>query len=721
MKYNNCFKGLLINEPNPNPDSGEASVVNKVDSRTNARFLFFSIPLLAAFFISGNVFPQASQIGVDGDTNQVKGLSEVVITGQYKPQSVRQSVYQVRTISREQIQRQAASKLQDVLNSQLNIRFSQDLATGGSDISMLGLSGQNVKILIDGMPMIGRQGTSNEININNIEVNSIERIELIEGPMSVIYGADALAGVINIITKKPKAERLAVNARVLEETIGNDYGLSQGIHNQYIGVSGSYKNWYAAGNIGRNLFNGWQDTLTGRELAWHKKDQIAGNAMLGYRTNRLNAYYRLDGLDEIITNPANLPANDQPAIDQDYITNRLMQQLQASYTFNNKLSANTQVSYTHFYRQVYSTLYYPNGDVRVATAPGLHSQTTFTGFTFRSTAVYKLSKLVSFQPGADINLESGDGERLKTGVQDINDYAFFLTSEITPGSKVNIRPGIRVVKNSVYDAPPVIPSLNTKFELAKDIDLRLAYARGFRAPSIRELYYDFFDASHSIQGNPDLKAETSNSYTGSVVWKAGRSSGVNVVTTLSGFFNDVKNLIGFAGKADDPTVTTYINISEYKTRGVSLNGNFLLKNLNATLGFAYTGRYNDYSDLDKDLPEFKWSPEANAVISYSFPKIGLDANLFYKFTGKLPYYQSLTENNQTVIRLVETEGYHWADLTVNKKLFRLLTVNAGIRNLFDVTRINNTAMGGVHSQAGAKPIGYGRSYFAGLTFNWEKK
>ncbi|MBW7892864.1 MAG: TonB-dependent receptor plug domain-containing protein, partial [Chitinophagaceae bacterium] len=150
------------------------------------------------------------------DTVFSKELSEVVVTGQYKPQSVKNSVYQVRVIPYEQIQKQGAAKLQDVLSNQLNIRFSQDPATGGSNINMLGLAGQNVKVLIDGVPVVGRQGTSNEVNVNQIEVNSIERIEIIEGPMSVIYGADALAGVINIITRKPKNERLSVNARVQE-------------------------------------------------------------------------------------------------------------------------------------------------------------------------------------------------------------------------------------------------------------------------------------------------------------------------------------------------------------------------------------------------------------------------------------------------------------------------------------------------------------------------
>lgn len=657
------------------------------------------------------------------DSLKAKELGEVVVsTGQYRPQSVKNSVYQVRVISGEQIRKQSAARLQDVLNTQLNIRFSQDLATGGSDITMMGLSGQNVKILIDGVPMIGRQGTSNEININQVEVNSIERIEIIEGPMSVIYGADALAGVINIITKKPGREKFAINARVQEETVGKEYGIDEGIHNQYLGASGQYKNWYASGGIGRNLFQGWKDTATGRELTWHKKDQIVGNAVVGYRNARLNVYYRLDGLDEIITNPANLPGGNQPAIDQDYITDRLMQQLQGSYKFNSKLSANALASYTHFTRQVYSTLYYPDGDVRVATAPGLQSISTFDGFTFRGTAVYAPSSVISFQPGVDINTESGDGERIKTGVQRITDYAFFLTSEITPKPWINIRPGIRVIRNSVYDAPPVIPSINTKFLLAHDLDLRLAYARGFRAPSLRELYYDFFDASHSITGNPDLEAEHSNSFTGSLSWTAIRTPSMRFNTTLSGFYNDVTNMIGYAADAANPTVTTYVNIAKYKTRGGTLNGQLLAGNLDASLGFGYTGRYNDYSEFDKSLPTFKWSPEITSVVSYSFTKIGLSANVYYKFTGKLPYYQQVTENGQTQIRLAETEGYHWADLTVNKKLLAVLTVNAGIRNLFDVTAIENSAIsGGAHSSTGARPIGNGRSYFLGLAFNWSKK
>ncbi|MFT3909844.1 MAG: TonB-dependent receptor [Ferruginibacter sp.] len=647
-------------------------------------------------------------------------LGEVVVTGQYKPQSVKNSVYQVRTISAMQLRRLSPSKLQDVLNTQLNIRFSQDLATGGSNINMLGLQGQNVKILIDGAPVIGRQGTSNEININQVDINSIERIEIIEGPMSVIYGADALAGVINIITKKKSHSSFSVTAGVQEETAGKEYGFNKGTHNQFLGLTGNYKRWYATGNIARNLFNGWKDTAKGRELTWHKKKQLTGSGLIGYQTNKLNIYYRLDGLDEVITNPANLPASGQPAVDQDYITDRLMQQLQASYNFNNKLSASTLASYTHFTRQVYSTLFYPDGDIRVATAPGLHSLTTFNGFTFKGTAVYKPSSLISFQPGIDINTESGEGERIKAGVQHIKDYAFFITSEIIPNKKINIRPGIRLIKNSVYDAPPFIPSVNTKIVLTKTLDLRLAYARGFRSPSLRELYYDFFDANHSIIGNPNLEAEHSNSFTGSLSFAPLNNKPVKFKSTLNGFYNDITNMISFATLANS-SVTSYMNIDKYKTRGFSLDNNIKYKNLDASFGFAYTGRYNDYKEADKSLPAFKWSGEFNAVISYAFTKIGLNALFNYKFTGKLPYYTEVNSGTQTEIILAETAGYHWADISFNKKLFKLLTINAGIRNLFDITSVNSTTTGTAHSSGGPLPIANGRSLFAGFVFNWEKK
>ena len=136
-------------------------------------------------------------------------------------------------------------------------------------------------------------------------------------------------------------------------------------------------------------------------------------------------------------------------------------------------------------------------------------------------------------------------------------------------------------------------------------------------------------------------------------------------------------------------------------------------------GFGYTGFYNDYSETDESFPEMQWSAEVTSVIGYSFSRIGLDANLFYKFTGKRPYY---AVNSSQQIVLTEQEGYPMADITLNKKAFKYLSFTAGVRNLFNVDRITSTyADGGSHGAGGTRNIATGRGFFAGVSFNWNKK
>lgn len=682
---------------------------------------------LLLFFFSFSFIAGAQPIRkvVPEDTTKPKDLEEVVITGQYQPQSAKNSVYQVKVIGSDRILKQGAAQLQDVLKNELNIRFSQDVATGGSGITMLGMAGQNVKILIDGLPVVGRQGTTNEININQIDINSIEKIEVVEGPMSVVYGADALAGVINIITKRAALSKFSVNARLHEESVSNEYGIHQGIHNQYAGFTTRKNKWEAGASISHNYFGGWRDTATGRELIWHKKDQRIANGFAGYTNGKLNLRYRLDGLDEVITNPGNFSdfqdafSGENLAADQQYLTRRLMQQLQGSYFINSGLHFQAQAAYTNYRRQVFSTtVSKQTGDVRLNADTTSQSIVYTNGFTFRGTAYYKISDKISLQPGVDINMESGEGERLKSGKNNVNDFAFFITSEISVLPKVKIRPGLRFIKNSVYDAPPAVPSINTKIEFAKNWDLRMSYANGFRSPSIRELYFSFFDVNHQIIGNPNLKAETSNSFTGSVNWRKALTRQITLTANAGGFYNNIRNLIDYVYTPGSDTAIVS-NFTESKTAGVNAGVSARHNDWSVTIGGSYTGFYNVYSDEDKTLPELQWSPELTGNFSYSIRKIGLDVSLFCKLTGKKPYY--LRNTSQEIV-LTELKGFQLADFNVTKKLFSRFMLNAGVRNIFNVDRIRSTyAINGVHTGSGISNIATGRSFFAGLSFNWDKK
>lgn len=680
------------------------------------------IVLIAAFGGYVSVQAQGIRFTVAEDTTKAKELAEVVVTGQYKPQSVKNSVYQIKVIGKERILQQGATRLQDVLRTELNMRFSQDLSTGGSSINMLGLAGQNVKILVDGLPVTGRQGINNEFDISQIDINSIERVEIVEGPMSVIYGADALAGVINIITKKSTAAGWSVTARLHEETVGREYGWERGIHNQQAGFSWKRRAWDAGASFAHTYFGGWKDTAVGRELVWHKKDQRLANAFLGYSKGKLNLRYRVEGLDEVISNPGNYASfperisGDTLAYDQDYLSKRLMHQLQGSLRLNPSLGFQLQSAYTDYSREVFSTtLNKATGDRRLDPGDGKQSLVRFRSFTVRGTAVYKISEQLSMQPGLDINLDRGRGERLQDGSNAVDDYAFFLTAEYTPTGNISIRPGLRVIRNSVYDAPPVIPSLNTRWAFSPALDLRVSYARGFRSPSLRELYFSFFDANHQVVGNPGLKAETSHSFTGSLNWKMKTKGNKAISAQLGGFYNDVDNLIDFVFTPASDTARLY-NVFNSRTTGVNFTGKYAAGNWQLNAGAAWTGFYNEQYENDKSLPAQVWSPEFNATLAYRFPVLGLDLNLYYKLTGKRPRYVTSGPD----IILSKQDAFHMADFTVSKKISSLFGLHAGVRNIFDVSRISSTfVQGGIHS-SGAMNVATGRSCFASLVFNWNK-
>jgi outer membrane receptor for ferrienterochelin and colicins len=644
-------------------------------------------------------------------------LKDVVVTGQYAPQSLKNSVYMVRTITNEQIRLRNASKIQDVLNDQLGIRFTNDLTLGTSDISLMGVSGQRVKILLDGVPLLDRGDTRE--SLNQIDINTIDHIEIVEGPMSVSYGSDALGGVINLITKKGAAggENLKVFARVQEETAGKEYKAfdGAGTHQENVGVNWEHKGWQVAGNVTRNNFDG-------ARLGWLLKDQLLGSTILGYRTNQLHVWYRLDGEDETLRNDGTPNPSTNIQIDQYFLTNRWMHQLQAEWQLNDRLSFNGAASYTDYSRHTQTTsLDVLTGDRRLTLGVGEQDKAAFDTRFFRGTAQYKLTDNISLQPGVEVSLTGSSGARI-TGTPVINDYAFFLSSEILLTSAISIRPGARFTKNSIYDAPPVIPSLNTKFKLLENLDLRLAYARGFRSPALRELYFNFFDASHSIRGNENLRAEYSNSFNGSLSWRSFNVGAANIRSSAGGFYNQFHDLITTGYDPADPSVMTYINIDKYKTTGGTFENTISYKDLQAKVGFSYTGVYNRLQEQDNTLPGFVWYPELSSNIMYHFKAIKTDLSLFYKYNGKLPSYELRTVDGVTNIHLAQRSAFHTADLTVNKYISNLVTVSGGVKNLFNVTSVNNTSVdvGGAHSSGGPVPIGYGRSFFLGLTFQYSK-
>jgi vitamin B12 transporter len=161
------------------------------------KFLMKKILFVAAV-ITGS--PLLAQQVLDSSAQ----LSEVVVTANRHPQKQNQTGKVMTVITREELSRSIGRTLPDLLNMQAGITVlgSQNNLGTNQDIFLQGASSGKTLILIDGVPAYDPSTISTAFDINHFSIDNIERIEIVRGAMSTLYGSDAIAGVINIITKK---------------------------------------------------------------------------------------------------------------------------------------------------------------------------------------------------------------------------------------------------------------------------------------------------------------------------------------------------------------------------------------------------------------------------------------------------------------------------------------------------------------------------------------
>lgn len=696
--------------------------------------------------LEGELFPvivQTSHLGYEAfrDTLSSNGdfsfylvpiinqLEEVIVTGQLAPQSTKNSVFRVQTIDAIEIQKRGSLTLEEALASQLNIRISQDIALGSASISMQGISSQNVKILIDGVPLVNRVGNGNGADLSQISLDNIERIEIVEGPMAVNFGANALAGVINLITKKDFNSKTEIGTYIQTETVGNEYGLDKGRHIQSISLNHRFDpSWSVLLNAQHNDFLGFQGNANARQHEWNPKQQWTGNALLKYELKDHSIHYRFDALDQTIDDFGVAQNNflpngeNQPfGLDENYHSKRFAHQLQSEgkLPFLDRYSA--FASFSNFERQ--KTRFSKNlvtHQERPTTGEGDQDLSTYRVWEFGGTGFLKAGDSNDFQFGYQLSFEEVGGGRIQAGQQNIEEYALYALSELNV-SKVIIRPGLRYTYNSTFGAQ-LIPSLQLKYDASELARFRVSMGKGFRSPSVRELYFEFIDSNHRIFGNPDLRPEKSNHVSLNILSQYKIASNL-VKLDLNLFFNDIEDQISIGQNINDNTSTTYLNINRFKTLGASLNQNFVFGAISGGLGLSYIGRYNQVYEEDQYFAAFFFSPEVNTNLTYEFPAKTWSANLFYKYSGRVQsYFTATNESNEQVISVGEIKGYHWMDATAIHSINKAFDLTFGARNLLNIRQINNSGVsGGAHAGGATVPVSYGRSYFLKLSYQLNLK
>lgn len=649
-----------------------------------------------------------------------KTISEFVVTGQYAPDRIENSVHRIEVIDRKKIDGMGAQNLRDVLTNQLNVRLSQD-AVLGSSMSLQGMGGEGVKILIDGVPVIGKHNGS--IDLSQIELNNIERIEIIEGPMAVSYGTDAIAGTINLITKKNLTKKLSVGLTGFYETAGN-YNINGkiGLHRKkhtiiFTGGRNFFTGW-SPGN-GVNLFDFKSNVADSTRFSlWKPKEQYNAAIQYSFNTETANITYSGKYFQEQIINKGYPSAPyGESAFDGYYHSSRTGN----AVTANKKLAKNKTVKFLLSYNTYTNTnnTYFTDLTTLQQTltnADGNQDTNKFHQFSSRA-SFSKSTPLarLNYEVGYDLNLQTAKSNTIRSGTQKMQDYAIFASAEYLVTNKLKIRPGLRGSYNSRYGAP-VIPSINMLYSFNDQLKIRASVSKGFRTPTLQELYFYFVDVNHNIVGNPDLKAETSYNYNLSAGWSFKMKS-IRFKTNLSGFYNDISNIITLAQKSSSNEYT-YVNIGKVRTKGVQLNITASTGNLNVSLGGSYTGINNNLPKTTT-LPTYNYSPEFQSSVFYNFKKPQITAGIFYKHNGKTISYKSV--NNSIEENYID--AYSLIDASVTKNnLSRYINITVGVKNLMNIQNVNALGSASFHSSGEQNvAIGMGRTVFLKFDLKLDSK
>ncbi|MEM5564227.1 TonB-dependent receptor [Psychroserpens sp. AS72] len=683
---------------------------------------------------------------IEKDSTKIETLEEIVITGQYNPQSIKKSVHNVIVINRKQIEQQAASNLADLLNFNLNLNIIPNSQSGKSTISFFGLDAQYFNILIDNVPMVSDNGLGNNIDLTQINLDDVERIEIVEGSMGVEYGANAVSGVINIITKKSIDNDWKIQTYIQEETISDEYAwFDEGRHIQSINIAHNINDkWFAKLGFNRNDFTGFLNNRQGksyyqndglRGYEWLPKHQITSNAIVNYKAKNFRVFYKFEYFNERInfydaTVRANIDTQSQTsnpsATDRIFTTNRFLNNLNIDGKLNSGANYTFALSYQQQKRDINEFNYYILShersneiDETYQSSQVVFSKGTINNLVKNDTYNFQLGYEGRYIEGFDTQASGEITQQNKTNKQ--NNIAIFGSSEIELSNTFSLRPGARFEYNSLFNSK-FLGSLSARYLLKNGFELRGNIGTSYRVPNFEELYYYFVDSNHDVQGNENLDPESGYS----AFLNLKKRSWFNDISMISNFkmsYIDVSDKIDLAVVNTTPLQFQYINIDKFKLWGLTLDNTIKTQGLSFNLGVTFQGISRINSNEVNGQDDFLYNFQVNTSASYVHKKWDTVFSLYLKYNGEQQNYVATDtdENGNSLYSKSTTEGYSWLDASIKKSFFdNTIDLTLGSRNLLDITNvnINNATVGGTHSSNNnALLLGYGRSYYLKLLYN----
>lgn len=639
---------------------------------------------------------------VDGQVAQLDfrlkpsvSLEEVVVTGTMRPTFVSASPIKVDVVTAKQLNTYTPAAASSIVEGIQLVNGVQEVVACGvcytNNISINGLAGAYTAILMDGTPIYGN--LASVYGLNGIPNMIIERFEVIKGPSSTLYGSEAVAGVINIITKDPeKQPTLSVDIMGTSnlESFGNiavapKIGKASG----YIGLNYAYINNFEDINL-----DGFGDAINLDRYSLFSKwnfDRASGKKF----TLAAKYYYedRRNGVEEFLKdrNYRDL-RGDENIYGESIYTNRA--ELFGTYEFDTPFDLKLDFSLSDHQQDSYYGSDYYKADQQIAFANLLWNTSSaehdvLVGLTARYNA-YDDNTVATETQESTGQIVNNPNNQFIPGV--------FVQDEFRPSANWTLLSGLRL---DHYQSHGLIfaPRLSVKYKPSDWTTLRTNFGTGFRVVNLFTEDHAFITGQRKVEIAETLRPEQSYNTSLNInqVYAIAGSGTLDIEAYYTHFTNKI------IPDYDTPGKIIYANSEGFaRTMGIGLSINHSFTSplsFNAGINLQRAIETETDENGNTITRDIEFAPRYSGIFTanYNWKKQGLVFAYTANLTGKmaLPEVFDLDDNGELlpVARSTESRPFSLHNFQVTKQVNDALTVYGGLQNIFNFRQFDSPLVG----------------------------
>ncbi len=606
-------------------------------------------------------FPPASGAQADlwDSLPQEPPIVDVVVTGTRTRRRLADTPVATQRISQAEVRESGADNLQDLLEEVPHLNLERSFGRAG--LQLRGLDSKYTLIVVDGQRLTGRVGGIQDLTL--LPAEQVQQVELVRGAASMLYGADAIAGVVNIITRMPDKPfeargRLAYGSRNTVDghaEVGGQIGdVSMLFGGGYHRDDGFDLDPETAAQVGP----GFEQFNLVQRAVWKPSTRFTLDQRASYVFRDASAV-DVSGARAVLDRKSRVQT-----------VNVL---LRPTVHFSETDALTFRAGFSH-YHDVFAL------DQRGDDALDQSQVTSQNLLELGAEHTHILWKRHLVTAAVEGFFEDLSTERLVDGRGSRGRFAALVQDEWTllEGPRLMLVPGVRVDHDTYFGTYPS-PRIAARFDPHKTLAVRAAYAWGFRAPNFQELFLNFQNpsAGYLVAGNPDLQPERAQTYDLNVDYQPLAWLNFNV----AGFFNNLSNLIQAVPQGRDADTLSqafvYENVESAYTAGLE-SGVEAEVIPGGHIGVSYTYVYARDRERARALAG-RPRHRATAQARYTLEATKTGALARVAVTGARPFYQDTT--GVGVDEAVFADAYALFDIRLNQEIgkhFRLFVMAENI-------------------------------------------